>query len=505
VFEGLRWNKAYLFLRRLTLPLVVIGIGLSTLHQSSLGTLFVLNPNRLHPLWYSPLLPVIFFVSAVALGLAMVTSESLISSWLFHREPEWPLLSGLTRAASVVLGIYLVLRLGDLAARGQLWHAVEGSWASALFGVEILVSVVVPVLLFTLPSLRRNHRAVAAGAFLVVGGFILHRATVAGIAQMPRTGSFYLPAATEVFVSLGVVAAMALIFLFFVEHLRVWEEPPAPLDHFRRPMVDPSSSVLVRSPWLGGVQRAALAWVIGALLGAGLVELQVMRRDQPRLDPVDPPRAVAILRADRHVGPGHRLLLAASMQGATSADGELENALLLAGARGGYVVFEHDRHVQRLGGVTSCGTCHHENFPLARATSCRQCHRDMYRTTDTFDHERHVAALGTNASCMRCHPDPGKPKTRAAATACASCHAADASPTARVKVTIRLPQGIAVGYRAAMHGLCITCHRAYEKEKGIEQVTLSRCPNCHREATPNGDDLRLRKGWVLASYRGGAR
>jgi Ni/Fe-hydrogenase subunit HybB-like protein len=499
IFEGLRWNKAFNFMRRLTLPLVIVGIALSTLHQSSLGTLLVIAPNRLHPLWYSPLLPLLFLVSAVALGLAMVTVESLASAWLFHREPEWPPLHGLTRAARVVLAVFLVLRLGDLAWRGQLDHALEGSWASGLFLFELLLSTVGPILLFTLPSARSDRKALAVGAVSVVAGFVLNRADAGGISHIAATGDAYLPATTEIAVSLGVVAAMALVFLFFVEHLRVWESPPAGVDHFRPALIDPVSSLFVRGPWLGSVQRGALAWVVGALLGVVITEAEMARRAALRPSPVQRPRTAAVLRLDRGPAPGHRLVLTSFAPGPEAPRPELEGALLLGGERSGrYVLFEHDRHQQRLGGVGSCGVCHHRNVPLDRATSCAVCHRDVYAATDTFDHERHVHALGSNRSCDRCHRRPEEPKTRAAAKPCDDCHARDVSRTARFKVKARdgLQPGVARGYRAAMHGLCISCHRENEQKSAITQFTLSRCPNCHRDTSSRGEELRLREGWL---------
>ena len=499
VFEGLRWSRAYAVLRRLTLPLVVIGIGLSTLHQSSLGTLFVLVPNRLHPLWYSPILPLLFLISAVALGLAMVTAESLASAWLFRRQPEWPLLRGLTRSAAAVLGLYVAVRLGDLAFRGTLPHVVEGSWAAAFFLLEILVSGIVPILLFSLPSLRESRTALSSGAFLVVGGLVLHRASVAGIAQMPQTTSLYTPALTEILVSLGIVAGMAQIFLFFVEHLRVWEEPLEVPGHFRPALVDPASSVYFRAPWLGGVQRAALAGIAGVLLGAMVAQAETIRRSTPRPAPIQLPRSVAIVRSDRVPGPGHRFVLTSSPS-APGPKSDVEDVLLVDGdRRGTYVLFEHDRHQQRLGGLVSCGTCHHRNVPLDRATSCSVCHHDMYAPTDTFRHAQHVTALGENRSCAVCHPDPARPKTRIASTACTTCHERDASRKSVVKETTRFPAGFAVGYRAALHGLCIRCHRDEEKRTSTQHPYLSRCANCHRQTAPHGEDLRLREGWLVAS------
>ena len=104
----------------------MLGIGLSTLHQSSLGSLFLIMPYRLHPLWYSPILPLLFLVSAIALGMMMVTFESHFTAYLYRRKPETEALASLGGAARWVLLLYLAIRFGDLAVRGQLRHLARG-------------------------------------------------------------------------------------------------------------------------------------------------------------------------------------------------------------------------------------------------------------------------------------------------------------------------------------------------------------------------------------------
>lgn len=126
----------------------------------------------------------------------------------------------------------------------------------------------------------------------------------------------------------------------------------------------------------------------------------------------------------------------------------------------------------------------------------------MYRVTDTFAHESHVRALGGNRSCARCHPGADTPKTRTDSKPCRECHAAEISQDTRVKVTIEMAPGLAPGYRAAMHGLCIQCHVAHEIEKAVETPYLGRCTACHRDMTGEGEDMRLREGWALAASLG---
>ena len=496
VFERLRWERPRRVLRRLSLLLVTAGIGLSTLHQSSLGTLFLLTRDRLHPLWWSPALPLMFFVSAVGLGLCMVTAESLASSWLFRRPPEWNLLRGLTRAAGGVLGLYLVIRIGDLVFRGEIRHVIDGTWASALFVVEILLSAVVPLLLFGMPSLRRRPAALAAGAWLGVAGFVLHRADVGGIAHVPLTGELYVPALTEVAISAGVVSGLALVFLFFLERFPVWEERPELPDHFTPPLRDPVSRTYLGGRWFGRTRMAAAAWIAGALVGLVLVEATVVGGRRPEPDPVREARATRVVRSERSAGPGHVLRLAAYETSAAAAD--TTPALLIDGDRAGtWVLFEHDAHRDRLGGERSCGQCHHRNLPLSQGTRCTECHRDMYRDTDTFSHASHVSALEGNASCRGCHRSASQPKTRAASRPCDECHGRDRAAVTRVRVSRELPAGIAPGYRDAMHALCIGCHLEEDgKRVGLEPY-LSRCQACHRGHAPDGRDLHLREGRSL--------
>ena len=152
-----------------------------------------------------------------------------------------------------------------------------------------------------------------------------------------------------------------------------------------------------------------------------------------------------------------------------------------------------------MGGVSSCGNCHHANLALDRGTPCATCHRDMYRRTDTYDHDRHVEALGGNRSCARCHEDPRAAKSRETSKPCADCHKAERSETTLVRAEGRFPLGVAPGYRAAMHGLCIRCHLDHETREAVEQPYLSRCAACHRGHSPGGEELRLREGWAPLS------
>lgn len=487
--ERFGWAQpAVRLLRRLVVPLVILGIALSTLHQSSLGSLFLLTGSRMHPLWYSPLQTPLFLISAIGLGLAMVTLEGMITSWLYRREGHWSLFKGLTRAAVYVLSIYLVLRLVDLGVRGSLGYAVDGSWFATLFWVELAMSVIIPVLLLTLPRTRGQHWAMGWSALLIVSGFILHRANVGGISHIAVTGEAYVPALTELVVSMGLVSGLALVFLFFVEKLNVWEEPPAAADAFSSIAFDPVGGQYIGAPWFGGGQRAVLALITGAVVGLVLVEAQVAARTGSQPSPVEAPRNVLMTRAANTSGPGHVFELASTAGGGTAAaTADLQRGLLIdSGGAGRYVLFEHGAHQGRLGGQQSCVLCHHRNVLLDLATSCSRCHQDMYEPTDTFSHAGHEKALGDRGSCTQCHLEADAPKTRAAAKACDDCHRPIIATLVQVGAHNRV--GVAPGYVDAMHGLCLECHRR-EDAALAENAYLGQCATCHRHGFDDKDEL----------------
>ncbi|MFC1731621.1 cytochrome c3 family protein, partial [candidate division KSB1 bacterium] len=153
--------------------------------------------------------------------------------------------------------------------------------------------------------------------------------------------------------------------------------------------------------------------------------------------------------------------------------------LLIDGNRSDDVVlFDHEMHKQKNGVEESCKICHHMRKPLDQYTPCADCHSDMQRVTDIFDHILHRNKLGGNGSCVKCHTDPLLPKLRQYTTACESCHGELRLETSFVNTSGSAVQNFAVGYKDAMHGLCITCHE--EKKAEVERPRLDECATCHR-------------------------
>src|SRR5215469_1878260 len=148
VFERFGLHKPLEWVHRISVPLMILGVLLSTLHQSSLGSLFLIVPEKMYPLWYSPTLPAQFYVSAIGVGLAMTIFESWHSSRAFGRALELPLLASMGRVLAVLLAAYLWLRFLDLAHRHVFGLLLRNRMETWLFLLEIALMAVPTVLLF---------------------------------------------------------------------------------------------------------------------------------------------------------------------------------------------------------------------------------------------------------------------------------------------------------------------------------------------------------------------
>ena len=224
IFERLRLATPRRILRAFNTPLVILGVLLSTLHQSSLGTLFVIVPEKLHPLWYSPMLPVLFYLSAIGGGLGMVILESHLSGRAFGRALEMNLLEPLGRAMVVVLGLYGLLRLDLLFKSGALPLAFQSTYEARMFQMEFGLGVALPVLLLSFARLRRSPTGLVFGAFLAVLGFVMHRLNVSVTGLERASGTHYVPSWMELTVSLGLVAIGFALFVLAVRYLPIFPE-----------------------------------------------------------------------------------------------------------------------------------------------------------------------------------------------------------------------------------------------------------------------------------------
>jgi len=219
VFERLGWKNLVQLHHAVSVALVITGIGLSTLHQSTLGTLLTIAPHKMHPLWYSPVQNVTFFISCVAAGLGMVTFEAFLS-YRFTKHPvRMDLLTGFMKAMAGVLVVYFFWRFGELTYRGALPLAIEPGFPAFMFWLENLLFVFVPLVVIFRKGRAIKPFTLFMVAFSVVIGLIMHRFNVAITSFQAVRDTGYFPSGTEVWVSTalvvgGFIAAGLAVYLF---------------------------------------------------------------------------------------------------------------------------------------------------------------------------------------------------------------------------------------------------------------------------------------------------
>ncbi len=242
VLERFNLQKPLKVIRAVLIPLVICGVILSTLHQSSLGTLYLIVPEKLHPFWYSPLLPVFFFLSAIAVGLAMTIFESSMSSSHFGRQLELPIIQELGRVLLVVLLIYGILRFEDLLHRGVLKLMVQPGYEMYLFWIETLLTLIVPLTLLLQKKVRTSAGGLYVVAVLVVLGFITNRLNVSITGLESSAGIHYIPKWTEAAITAAIISAGFALFGLAVKYLPIF--PAEAQLTFKEPEAAVSTAVL---------------------------------------------------------------------------------------------------------------------------------------------------------------------------------------------------------------------------------------------------------------------
>lgn len=222
VFEKFGFHKPLRWIHAISVPLMIVGILLSTLHQSSIGSLYLIVPGKLYPLWYSPMLPVMFYISAICAGFAMTIFESWHSSKAFGRALELPLLSSMARVLAVLMSVYLWVRFLDLYRRGVLGLLTQNRMETWLFGLEIALAVVPTILLYQ-GSVRIRPGALYACAVMVVFSFITNRLNVGITGMESASGTHYIPKWSEVAITLSIVAMGFAIFRVVGHYFPIFE------------------------------------------------------------------------------------------------------------------------------------------------------------------------------------------------------------------------------------------------------------------------------------------
>lgn len=226
LFHWLEWKWVERWVHRLTFLLAILGVVLSTLHQSALGGLFLIAEGKLHPLWYSPYIPAFFLVSAMSAGVSMVIVEGWISHRLFsHRvdhaahEKFDRLTLGLAKAGAAVLFTYFFLKWIGVAHDGRWAYLASGF--GAWFLVEVLGFVLGPALLFTTAVRKSSVGLARIAAVWAVVGVVLNRLNVALFAFNWQLPYRYIPHWIEIGVTLTLVTTGLVLFRFIVNRMPV--------------------------------------------------------------------------------------------------------------------------------------------------------------------------------------------------------------------------------------------------------------------------------------------
>jgi Ni/Fe-hydrogenase subunit HybB-like protein len=219
-----RWQKYdwVAFFRSIYVFLIIIGIILSTLHQSSLGALFLLLPEKMSNLWATPAIGILFFTSAVIGGMGMVIIESILSAKVYGRKPEMDIIPGLAKGLGFALVVYFAMKVTDLYARNVTVWALD--WPHLLFSVELFGCVALPALLLYSPEIRTSTRGLLWAAGLAAFGVMLNRFNVSLTSYGGYRDFWYFPSFIEIILTVGLVAMAILIFDFGMRYLPVYHE-----------------------------------------------------------------------------------------------------------------------------------------------------------------------------------------------------------------------------------------------------------------------------------------
>ncbi|MBU1299023.1 MAG: Ni/Fe-hydrogenase cytochrome b subunit [Bacteroidetes bacterium] len=228
VLERLGWKTPLKIIKSITIPLVIAGVLLSTLHQSSLGSLYLIVPNKLYGLWYSELLPVFFFISALTVGCGMVIIESYLSSRTFKRELEFPLLLRLGQVMVILIMVNVVVKFIDLMDRNSFDLLFLNRTETYLYWLEVFLGLIVPFIMMNFKKIRFNRAGLFYSALFVILGFILNRMNVSVTGMESGSGASYLPSWMEVFITMAIVSLGFVAFTLIGKYFPVFSEVHTP-------------------------------------------------------------------------------------------------------------------------------------------------------------------------------------------------------------------------------------------------------------------------------------
>jgi Ni/Fe-hydrogenase subunit HybB-like protein len=226
VLEKFNMHAPIKWIHTFSLPFMIVGVLLSTLHQSSFGSLYLIVPNRLHPLWYSPLLPILFFTSCIASGISMVILETLILSRNGRTLLPPALRANLAKITAVALAVYLVIRFQDLIGRGAYHSMAALNYHTIAFYFEVVVGFVIPLALLMFSGVRNSRRGLYCVCIMVLAGFAANRMNTAITGMEVYPTRTYFPSLIEILIMLGIAAIGFSAFSLIAGYLPIFKPEP---------------------------------------------------------------------------------------------------------------------------------------------------------------------------------------------------------------------------------------------------------------------------------------
>jgi len=229
LFEKIPWKKARAWYLRwhhaILIELVLIGVLLSSLHQSFLGGLYLITEGKLDPLWYSPYIPSLFYLSAIPAGLAMTIMALYLSARSLNARFDLSILSEISCLMAPLLGVYALFRGVDLVTHGALPYMLRWRSETGLFWLEMALFVIVPLALLSSEQVRNNPQWLYWTCALVVMGFVANRLNVSVTGLQASAGVHYVPKWTEMASTIAIIAAAVLAFRYAVLYLNIFPQP----------------------------------------------------------------------------------------------------------------------------------------------------------------------------------------------------------------------------------------------------------------------------------------
>ena len=207
-------------INQLLICIVVVGIVLPTMHQSALGSLMLIASTKLHPLWHSPFLPLLFLINCIYIGYAIVILESVLSSYILGRAYRIAELAPLGRLIPWLTGAWLAIRVGDLMRRDQVQAVFHGDFYSGFFLGECFLMAIGSAPLFSREKRHSPRRLFISAVMMLLGGG-LYRFNVYLIGFNPGAGWHYFPSFPEVMISVGIVSVEILAYQLLIKLLPV--------------------------------------------------------------------------------------------------------------------------------------------------------------------------------------------------------------------------------------------------------------------------------------------